>query len=52
MWSGPENRFDGKLTVFQEVEIGSIDFEACLSPETLQAMADDEEFMHGQFGCA
>lgn len=52
VWSGPENLFEGKLTVFQGAEKGSIDFEACLPAETLQAMADDEEFMLGQFGCA
>ncbi|KAL5549736.1 hypothetical protein UlMin_004967 [Ulmus minor] len=43
--SGPGNKFDGKLTVFPGAEEGSIDFEACLSPETLRAMAEDEEFM-------
>ncbi|GMY19045.1 uncharacterized acetyltransferase At3g50280-like [Fagus crenata] len=43
--SGVGNKFDGKLTVFPGPEEGSIDFEACLSLETLQAMADDAEFM-------
>ncbi|KAM4091854.1 hypothetical protein ACJW30_09G167700 [Castanea mollissima] len=43
--SGTGNKFDGKLTVFPGVEEGSMDFEACLSPETLQAMIDDSEFM-------
>ncbi|KAM3738985.1 hypothetical protein ACB098_09G171600 [Castanea mollissima] len=43
--SGAGNKFDGKLTVFPGVEEGSMDFEACLSPETLQAMIDDSEFM-------
>jgi hypothetical protein len=43
--SGVGNKFDGKLTVFPGVEEGSMDFEACLSPETLQAMMDDAEFM-------
>ena len=31
--------------MFPGIEEGSMDFEACLSPETLQAMADDKEFM-------
>ncbi|KAM4080122.1 hypothetical protein ACB094_09G167500 [Castanea mollissima] len=43
--SGVSNKYDGKLTVFPGIEEGSMDFEACLSPETLQAMADDAEFM-------
>ena len=43
--SGAGNKFDGKLTVFPGMEEGSMDFEACLSPETLQAMIDDSEFM-------
>nr|POE52880.1 putative acetyltransferase [Quercus suber] len=43
--SGVSNKFDGKLTVFPGVEEGSMDFEACLSPEILEAMADDAEFM-------
>ncbi|XP_059457947.1 uncharacterized acetyltransferase At3g50280-like [Corylus avellana] len=42
--SGVGNKYDGKLTVFPGPEEGSIDFEACLSPETLLAMADDAEF--------
>jgi hypothetical protein len=42
--SGVGNKFDGKLTVFPGPEEGSMDFEACLSPETLLAMADDTEF--------
>jgi hypothetical protein len=42
--SGVGNKFDGKLTVFPGPEEGSMDFEACLSPETLLAMADDVEF--------
>ncbi|GLT67438.1 hypothetical protein SLA2020_397490 [Shorea laevis] len=42
--SGVGNKSDGKLTVFPGLEEGSIDFEACLSPETLLAMADDAEF--------
>ncbi|KAM1315105.1 hypothetical protein ACFX13_019026 [Malus domestica] len=43
--SGAGNKFDGKLTVFQGAEEGSIDFEACLSPQTLHALAHDAEFM-------
>ncbi|KAM4080131.1 hypothetical protein ACB094_09G168400 [Castanea mollissima] len=43
--SGLGNKSDGKLTVFPGAEERSIDFEACLSFETLQTMADDEEFM-------
>ncbi|KAE8686775.1 hypothetical protein F3Y22_tig00111027pilonHSYRG00083 [Hibiscus syriacus] len=43
--SGLGNKFDGKLTVFCGVEEGSIDVEACLSAETLEAMANDDEFM-------
>uniref|UniRef100_A0A2N9G1T9 Uncharacterized protein n=1 Tax=Fagus sylvatica TaxID=28930 RepID=A0A2N9G1T9_FAGSY len=43
--SGVGNKFDGKLTVFPGAEEGSMDFEACLLHETLQAMADDAEFM-------
>ncbi|GMN30234.1 hypothetical protein TIFTF001_002753 [Ficus carica] len=43
--SGPGNKFDGKITVFAGAEEGSIDFEACLSPQTLEAMADDAEFI-------
>ncbi|KAL5556968.1 hypothetical protein UlMin_039204 [Ulmus minor] len=43
--SGPANKFDGKLTVFEGAEDGSIDFEACLSPETLKGLASDVQFM-------
>lgn len=43
--TGPGNMSEGKLTVFAGTEQGSIDFEACFLPETLQAMADDAEFM-------
>ena len=35
----------GKTTVFQGVEEGSIDIEACLSSETLEVMMEDAEFM-------
>ena len=43
--SGPGNKMDGKLTVLEGAEEGSIDFEACLCAETLEAMAHDEEFL-------
>ncbi|KAH7520207.1 uncharacterized acetyltransferase At3g50280 [Ziziphus jujuba] len=43
--SGPGNKSDGKLTVFPGAEEGGIDVEACLSPETLQALAGDTEFV-------
>ena len=42
--SGVGNKYDGKLTVFPGAEEGSIEFEACLSSETLQALAEDAEF--------
>ncbi|KAK0603153.1 hypothetical protein LWI29_001920 [Acer saccharum] len=43
--SGPGNKFDGKITIFPGAKQGSVDIEACLSPELLQAMGDDAEFM-------
>ncbi|KAJ4714844.1 putative HXXXD-type acyl-transferase family protein, partial [Melia azedarach] len=43
--SGPGNKFDGKITLFAGVEEGSVDIEACLSPETLQGLGNDAEFM-------
>ncbi|XWS41884.1 hypothetical protein CRYUN_Cryun17cG0120800 [Craigia yunnanensis] len=43
--SGSGNKIDGKLTLFCGAEEGSIDIEACLLPETLDAMANDQEFM-------
>ncbi|XP_050367351.1 uncharacterized acetyltransferase At3g50280-like [Argentina anserina] len=43
--SGSGNKFDGKLTVFAGAEEGSITFEVCLSSQTLQALAEDAEFM-------
>ncbi|PRQ48021.1 putative shikimate O-hydroxycinnamoyltransferase [Rosa chinensis] len=43
--SSAGNKYDGKLTVFPGAEEGSIEFEACLTCETLQALADDAEFM-------
>ncbi|XVF17663.1 hypothetical protein REPUB_Repub10bG0142800 [Reevesia pubescens] len=44
--SGCANKNDGKITVFGGVEEGSIDIEACLSPKTLEALANDEDFMN------
>ncbi|XVF59387.1 hypothetical protein PTKIN_Ptkin07bG0271700 [Pterospermum kingtungense] len=43
--SGSANKFEGKVTLFCGAEEGSIDVEACLSPETLDAMASDQEFV-------
>ncbi|WRX08199.1 hypothetical protein QQP08_000686 [Theobroma cacao] len=43
--SGCGNKHDGKITVLRGVDEGSIDIEACLCPDTLEAMANDEEFM-------
>ncbi|KAF5463769.1 hypothetical protein F2P56_013905 [Juglans regia] len=43
--NGVSLKFEGNLTVFPGKEEGSIDFEACLLPETLDAMAKDAEFM-------
>ncbi|KAK2657512.1 hypothetical protein Ddye_010564 [Dipteronia dyeriana] len=43
--SGPGSKSDGKITIFPGAKKGSVDIEACLSPETLQAMGDDVEFM-------
>ncbi|KAI9165954.1 hypothetical protein LWI28_023597 [Acer negundo] len=43
--TGPANKIDGTITMFPGVEQGSIDFEACLSPQTLQGMRNDAEFM-------
>ncbi|PON42993.1 Transferase [Parasponia andersonii] len=36
--TGPANKSDGKMTAFPGTEEGSVDFEVCLSPETLEAM--------------
>jgi hypothetical protein len=44
--SGAGNKTHGKITVFRGVEEGSIDIEACLSPEILEAMGNDLEFIH------
>ncbi|XP_022740497.1 uncharacterized acetyltransferase At3g50280-like [Durio zibethinus] len=43
--SGSANKFDGKITLFCGAKEGSIDIEACLSPEILEAMANDQEFI-------
>ncbi|KAK8564251.1 hypothetical protein V6N13_005513 [Hibiscus sabdariffa] len=43
--SGLGNKCEGKLTLFCGVEEGSIDVEACLPAEILEAMANDDEFM-------
>lgn len=43
--SGAGNKHDGKMTIFCGPEQGSIDIEACLTPETLHAMGQDSKFM-------
>ncbi|GLU20043.1 hypothetical protein SLE2022_362600 [Rubroshorea leprosula] len=43
--SGKSNKSGGKITVYRGVEEGNVDIEACLSPETLEALGNDEEFM-------
>ncbi|KAK9135938.1 hypothetical protein Syun_015268 [Stephania yunnanensis] len=43
--SGGGNKFNGKITVFEGCVEGSMDFEACLAVETLEALVDDAEFM-------
>ncbi|KAM1038568.1 hypothetical protein FF1_033234 [Malus domestica] len=43
--SGAANKSVGKLTVAPGAEDGSIEFEACLSPQTLQALDEDAEFI-------
>ncbi|XVE87096.1 hypothetical protein DITRI_Ditri18aG0088600 [Diplodiscus trichospermus] len=48
--SGSVNHFDGMLTLLCGAEEGSIEVEACLSPETLDAMANDHEFMETVWG--
>ncbi|XVF59386.1 hypothetical protein PTKIN_Ptkin07bG0271600 [Pterospermum kingtungense] len=42
---GSTNIVDGKINLFCGVEEGSIDIQACLSVETLETMANDQEFM-------
>ncbi|KAM3252734.1 hypothetical protein P3L10_006804 [Capsicum annuum] len=43
--SGSGNKHDGKMTIFCGAEHGSIDIEACLTPQTLHAMGEDAIFM-------
>ncbi|TXG59400.1 hypothetical protein EZV62_013973 [Acer yangbiense] len=43
--SGPGSKCDGKITIFPGAKQGSVDIEACLLPETLQAMGAAAEFM-------
>ncbi|XP_052200572.1 uncharacterized acetyltransferase At3g50280-like [Diospyros lotus] len=43
--SGPRNKISGKLTIFSGREEGSVDIEFCMSPEKLQALGADEEFI-------
>ncbi|XP_059276403.1 uncharacterized acetyltransferase At3g50280-like [Lycium ferocissimum] len=43
--SGMANKSDGKITLFPGAKEGSVDIEVCLSPQTLQAMENDQEFM-------
>ncbi|KAK8564252.1 hypothetical protein V6N12_036380 [Hibiscus sabdariffa] len=42
---GSVNKCEGKLTLFCGVEEGSVDVEVCLSAETMEAIANDDEFM-------
>ncbi|OMO58121.1 Transferase [Corchorus olitorius] len=43
--SGSAYQFDGEMGLYCGAEEGSIDIQACLSPETLEAMGNDEEFI-------
>nr|XP_004289211.2 PREDICTED: uncharacterized acetyltransferase At3g50280-like [Fragaria vesca subsp. vesca] len=43
--SGAANKNPGKLTVFPGAEEGSVDFQVCLLPGTLESIGDDAEFM-------
>jgi hypothetical protein len=44
--SGPGNKVDGKLTVFEGPERGgSMSMEVCIAPEALDRLIADEEFM-------
>ncbi|KAK8687126.1 hypothetical protein V6N13_085958 [Hibiscus sabdariffa] len=43
--SGSSNKIDGMLTLDCGAEEGSINVEVCLFPETLEAIANDQEFM-------
>ncbi|KAK5784895.1 hypothetical protein PVK06_039436 [Gossypium arboreum] len=42
---GSSSKFDGMLRLLSGAKEGSIDLEACLSLQTLEAMANDQEFM-------
>ncbi|EHA8589621.1 putative acetyltransferase [Cocos nucifera] len=45
--SGRANKFDGKISAFPGREGGgSVDLEVCLSPDTMAALLQDDEFMH------
>lgn len=43
--SGGGNKSDGKITVSSGSEEGSVDLEVCFSPEILEALGNDEEFI-------
>ncbi|WCJ31239.1 HXXXD-type acyl-transferase family protein [Euphorbia peplus] len=43
--SGEGNKHDGKITVYEGVEDGSVDTEVCLPPKVLEAMENDLDFM-------
>ncbi|CAM0883736.1 unnamed protein product [Alopecurus aequalis] len=44
--SGPANKMDGKLTVFEGPERGgSMSLEVCIAPDALERLLADEEFM-------
>jgi hypothetical protein len=44
---GGANKRKGKITVFAGAEEGSIDIVPCLPYQILEAMGNDNEFMHG-----
>ncbi|XP_072954369.1 BAHD acyltransferase DCR-like [Typha angustifolia] len=45
--SGKANKFDGKMSAFPGRDGGgSVEVEVCLAPETMEALIQDEEFMH------
>jgi hypothetical protein len=43
--SGDQNKNNGKITLFEGVDEGSIDIEVCLSYEILEALGNDTEFV-------
>jgi hypothetical protein len=43
--SGDQNKNNGKITLFEGVDEGSIDIEVCLSYEILEALGNDIEFV-------